>query len=242
MGDRKPVGRGLAMVALALSLGGVALVLAAGPGSRAGLWHFRTGFSMFRWAVYIAIAGAVLGLAALVLGSARALAAAAIVAGLGAAAVPLGLQRLARAVPPIHDITTDTDDPPPFEVVLAARKATGATNTAEYGGAEIAAAQKTAYPEVKPLVLSDPPPRAFERALEAVRAMGWAVVDVDPRRGRIEATDTTRWFAFKDDVVVRVRPEGAGSRVDVRSLSRVGKSDVGTNARRIRGFLQRLQG
>ena len=180
--------------------------------------------------------------AAFVLGSARAVAAAAIVAGLGAAAVPLGLQRLARAVPPIHDITTDTDDPPPFEVVLAARRATGATNTADYGGPEIASAQKAAYPEVKPLVLSDPPPRAFERALDAVRAMGWEVADVDPRRGRIEATDTTRWFAFKDDVVVRVRPEGAGSRVDVRSLSRVGKSDVGTNARRIRGFLQRLQG
>ena len=230
------------MVALALSLGGAVLVVAAGPGSRAGLWHFRTGFSMFRWAVYVAIVGAVLGLAALVLGSARAVAAAAIVAGLGTAAIPLALQRLARAVPPIHDITTDTDDPPPFEVVLSARKAAGATNTTDYGGAEIAAAQKAAYPEVKPLVLSDPPPRAFERALEAVRAMGWEVADVDPRRGRIEATDTTRWFAFKDDVVVRVRPEGAGSRVDVRSLSRVGKSDIGTNARRIRGFLQRLQG
>src|SRR5689334_23032038 len=126
MGDRKAVGRGLAMVALALSLGGAVLVLAAGPGSRAGLWHFRTGFSMFRWAVYVAIVGAVLGLAALVLGSARAVAAAAIVAGLGTAAIPLALQRLARAVPPIHDITTDTDDPPPFEVVLSARKAAGA--------------------------------------------------------------------------------------------------------------------
>jgi uncharacterized protein (DUF1499 family) len=70
--------------------------------------------------------------------------------------------------------------------------------------------------------------------------MGWEIVDSDPARGRIEATATTPWFGFEDDVVVRVRPQGGGSRVDVRSVSRVGRSDVGTNARRIRADLEEL--
>ena len=70
--------------------------------------------------------------------------------------------------------------------------------------------------------------------------MGWEIVDANPGQGRIEATDATFWFGFKDDMVVRVAPTETGSRVDVRSLSRVGRSDVGTNAKRIRAFLARL--
>jgi len=79
------------------------------------------------------------------------------------------------------------------------------------------------------------------RALAAARASGWAIVAADSAAGRIEATATTAWFGFKDDVVVRVAPEGTGSRVDVRSVSRVGKSDVGANARRIREYLERVR-
>jgi uncharacterized protein (DUF1499 family) len=70
--------------------------------------------------------------------------------------------------------------------------------------------------------------------------MGWTIVAAEPAAGRIEATATTRWLGFKDDVVVRIRPDAGGSRVDVRSVSRVGKSDLGTNARRIREYLGRL--
>jgi uncharacterized protein (DUF1499 family) len=73
--------------------------------------------------------------------------------------------------------------------------------------------------------------------LAAARAQGWEIVAAVPAEGRIEATDTTRFFGFKDDIVIRVKAEGAGSRVDVRSLSRVGKSDVGKNASRIRAYL-----
>jgi uncharacterized protein (DUF1499 family) len=91
-----------------------------------------------------------------------------------------------------------------------------------------------------PLTIDEPPERAFLRALEAARDMGWEIVDSDPARGRIEATDTTPWYGFKDDVVVRVRAEGSGSRIDVRSVSRVGRSDVGTNARRIEDYLEKL--
>jgi uncharacterized protein (DUF1499 family) len=124
-------------------------------------------------------------------------------------------------------------------VAVLAQRA-GAANPAEYGGADVAAQQRTAYPDIRPVTLSDPPARAFERALAAARGEGWEIVAAVPAEGRIEATDTTRWFGFKDDVVVRVKPEGSGSRVDVRSLSRVGKSDVGKNASRIREYLRAL--
>jgi uncharacterized protein (DUF1499 family) len=81
----------------------------------------------------------------------------------------------------------------------------------------------------------------FARAVEVARSLGWEIVATVPAEGRLEATDRTRWFGFRDDVVVRVRPDGAGSRVDVRSVSRVGRSDLGTNARRIRGFVEALR-
>jgi uncharacterized protein (DUF1499 family) len=147
-------------------------------------------------------------------------------------------RRTAQSVPPIHDISTDTDNPPPFVAVVERRR--DASNPVEYGGPEIAAQQHRAYPDLHPVTLSDPPARAFERALEAARGQGWEIVASAPADGRIEATDTTRFFGFKDDVVVRVKPEGTGSRVDVRSLSRVGKSDVGKNASRIRAYLRAL--
>ena len=89
-------------------------------------------------------------------------------------------------------------------------------------------------------MLAVPTDKAFDRALAAARAMGLEIVANSPAEGRIEATATTFWFGFKDDVVVRIVPDRQGSRVDVRSVSRVGRSDVGTNARRIRAYLQKL--
>jgi uncharacterized protein (DUF1499 family) len=87
-----------------------------------------------------------------------------------------------------------------------------------------------------------PPDQAFERALLVARDSGWEIVAAKREEGRIEATDTTFWFGFKDDVVIRITPALDGSRVDVRSLSRVGKSDVGTNAKRIRAYFRKLEG
>ena len=115
-----------------------------------------------------------------------------------------------------------------------------ATNPADYGGPEIAAQQHSAYPDIQPLALPIPNQQAFTQALQAAEAMGWAIVATNPVEGRIEATDTTFWFGFKDDIVVRIQPRGDGSRVDIRSVSRVGKSDVGTNAQRIRAYSRRL--
>jgi uncharacterized protein (DUF1499 family) len=217
----------------------------AGLGSRWGWWTFRTGFTMLRWGGYAALAGAVLtvGAALAVRGPgrrrARVLAATIAALALATVAVPWQWRRTARQVPPIHDITTDTERPPEF-VALRDRRP-GARNPVEYGGSGVAAQQRAGYPDLGPAVLPIPPAQALARSVDVALDLGWTVVAVDTAAGRVEASDRTRWFGFTDDVVVRVAPEGGGSRVDVRSLSRVGGSDVGTNARRIRRFLDRLQ-
>jgi len=92
------------------------------------------------------------------------------------------------------------------------------------------------------MMLPVPPAQAFDRALQTAREMGWTVVDSNSGEGRIEATDTTFWFGFKDDIVIRITPADQGSRIDLRSVSRVGRSDVGTNAKRIRKYLKKLPG
>ena len=137
-------------------------------------------------------------------------------------------------LPRIHDITTDTDNPPQFVALRAVREKS--PNGPEYGGEKIARQQKAGYPDIQPFMLGEPPARAFERALAAARSMGWDIAAASPEDGRIEATATTRWFRFKDDVVIRVTPAATGSRIDVRSKSRLGRSDLGTNAKRIRAY------
>ena len=141
-------------------------------------------------------------------------------------------------VPRIHDVTTDTEDPPQFVALLATRQAS--FNGAAYGGPAVAAMQKKGYPDIIPLLLPDPPERAFPRIEAAARGLGWHIVAAVPAEGRLEATDTTPLFRFKDDIVVRVVPALNGSLVDVRSVSRIGRSDLGANAKRIRAFIAAL--
>jgi uncharacterized protein (DUF1499 family) len=141
-------------------------------------------------------------------------------------------------VPPIHDISTDLVDPPAFVAVLPLRA--DAPNSAIHGGAELAAAQRRAYPDITPVMLADTAASAHGRALAAARRMKWEIVAADVHSGRIEATATTFWFGFKDDIVIRISSIGGASRIDVRSVSRVGKSDVGANAARIRAYLASL--
>ena len=168
---------------------------------------------------------------------ARGVAALALLINVLVAASPLYMYWQAQHLPKIHDISTNSDNPPSFEAVLPLRK--GARNAVAYP-ASTAAEQRKGYPDIGPLTLPLAPQAAFERALQAARAMGWDVVAAAPEALRIEATDTTLLFGFKDDVVVRVTPQAQGSVVDVRSLSRVGGSDFGTNAKRVRAYLRRL--
>ena len=146
--------------------------------------------------------------------------------------------RQGQVSPPIHDITTDTLNPPPFVDILPLRA--GAPNPPEYAGDKVAGQQLAAYPEIETLELAMSPAEAMALAESAARAMEWEVITVVPEEGRLEAVATTAWFGFKDDVVVRITPAEAGSLVDVRSKSRLGLSDVGTNARRIRRFMARM--
>ena len=230
--------------AVLLALGALCLLLASGPGTRLGWWHFGVGFALLRWGAYAGGAAAALALVALAWPRLRARSAllwlVLLAVGGAALALPLRFQQEARAAPPIHDITTDTADPPAF-VALLARRA-GAPNPPGHAGEAVAAQQRKAYPDIRPAVLAVPVPLAYARALDAVQGLGWELVAADAEQGRIEATATTFWFGFKDDVVIRVMPAPtSGSRVDARSKSRVGRGDAGANAARLREFLARVR-
>jgi uncharacterized protein (DUF1499 family) len=223
--------RPLAVIAAFIAL---ALLALSGPGVRFALWSIGTGFFVFRWAAYFGIAAAVLAIVALGIPSVRLRGIAAplfaLILGLAVLYVPLQFLNQARAYPSINDITTDTENPPRYM-----------TTERPYLGADAARQQRAAYPDLAPLLLPTPPREAFAKALATAEAMGWEVVGRDAQAGTIEAVDTTKWFGFKDDIAIRVMAAAGGSRIDVRSKSRVGQGDLGTNARRIRAFLQQLK-
>ncbi len=232
----------LPLAALGVALLGLVLLGAAGPAYRLGA-ALPTAFTLLRWAAYVGGAGALLAVVAGALAYRRharrevALSAVALVAAIVAIGIPYSWQRRAASVPPIHDITTDLENPPTF-VAVGARRA-DAPNSLERPDT-LAVQQREGYPDLAPVTLALAPDQAYDRALALVQAKGWEIVTADKSAGRIEATDTTRFFGFKDDVVIRLTPWGSGTRVDLRSVSRVGRSDVGTNARRIRDFLDDL--
>ena len=201
--------------ALWLSLLALVVLLIAGPLVRFGVLSYRTGLLMLPLAAGIAAFAMILSVVALARGRAFGRPILALLIGAAVAAVPAGGYLRARSVPPIHDISTDPT--------------------------EQSQAQRPAYPDIQPLRLPVAPNIAYERAKGAVEEMGWQLVREDPSAGRLEAVATTFWFGFRNDVVIRVSAAAGGSRVDVRSKSRVGVSDLGTNARRIRVYQQRLR-
>ena len=94
----------------------------------------------------------------------------------------------------------------------------------------MAAAQKEAYPEIVPQEFTESKENVFNRVLAAVDTLGWELVDQNLAEGRVEATDTTFWFRFKDDVIVLITETPNGTVLNARSKSRVGSSDIGKNA------------
>jgi uncharacterized protein (DUF1499 family) len=152
-------------------------------------------------------------------------------------------------LPFIHDVTTDTQDPPMFtQAILSERAKVEGVNSADYVGKKdsrdeelVSVLQTKAYPDIRPIVLSEPKDVVFGRVEAVVAQMGWEMKSSDLDTGIIEATDTTFWYGFKDDVIIRLRDsEGGGTLIDMRSLSRVGGSDIGKNADRIREFFKAL--
>jgi len=227
------------------SLIGALLLPLGALGSRFGIWSFQVGFLGLAGGTILATLGLALGLVGLVVASKRKLPEnkPPIYLGIAISVLVLGVMgfqfNAAYSVPPIHNISTDVDDPPQFDKVVALRGE--GSNPLEYDSASIAPLQQEHYPWVKPFVTDDNMADAYARALAAVESVGLEVVNADPTGGLIEATATSFWFGFKDDVVVRVRPTASGSVVDVRSVSRVGLSDLGANARRIGRILDALR-
>lgn len=254
MTDSRPARhpRRLVTIALILALGGVLVGIGAAAGSGAGLWSFRPAFTALRWAFFAAAAGGALAVVALVWGlivraGVTLLSVVALVLAAGYCGYVASWIGQASAVPAIHDISTDLTDPPQFRTLRV--RADNLDSIPDSDDPALAAlsplerlhtVQRRGYPGVTPLKLAMPPARAFAAAEELVRQRGWAVAKADPAAGTIEATDTVSLFRFKDDVVVRIRPAPGGSLVDLRSVSRVGTSDLGVNARRVRAFARDL--
>jgi uncharacterized protein (DUF1499 family) len=158
---------------------------------------------------------------------------------LGAAILALiaGAAGSGRNVPAINDITTNPDDPPAF--AHAAQLPGNEGRDLSYPG-DFAAKQRAGYQNLGPIRLEESPPDAYFRCLHAAELLGWQITHNSPESGTLEATETSRIFRFVDDISVRVRPDGTGSVIDVRSKSRVGRGDMGANARRIEAFRKKL--
>lgn len=231
----------IALAALGLALLAALVGVFAALGSRWGLWHYTGGFAAVRWAAWgglLAILVAVGAMFHAKPGGERrgfAVAMGALVLGMLVAGIPWQNYRASAGSPPIHDVTTDPDDPPAFVAIAPLRA--DAPNPADYGGDDVARLQRSAYPDIRPVVLDLSPDRAYQRALDVVEARGWRLVDASAEDGRIEATDRTFWFGFREDIVIRITPLGNRAVLDVRSKSRVGEGDRGTNARRVRDYI-----
>jgi len=224
-------------------LGGTTDVL-AGLGSRWGWWHFTVGFTILQVGAITGIAAAAVSLVGGIAirrehhPSLTVVAAVGIVLGLVTAGIPWSWMRTAERMPNINDITTDMTNPPQFGRLMPLRQSVDAPTS--YGGARVATDQRASYPDIRPIILPVTPSTAFSTALKDAKDRGWRIVDADASKGIIEAVATTFWFGFKDDVVVRIKRAPGGSRVDMRSVSRVGTGDIGTNAERIRSYLASL--
>jgi uncharacterized protein (DUF1499 family) len=230
--------RRMALFSLAAALLSIIIV-------RSGLLEIGPALVTFAGALACAVIAFVLALAAFIViwkdglrGLGLSLAAIAI--GLALLAYPAYLGFKAYKLPPIHDITTDPIDPPRYEVLARIRPRNA--NSVNYEGLTVAQEQHAAYPEIEALEEDATPQAAFTAALAVITKRRWLVVDQRPpqlprREGHIEAVARTPIMGFRDDVVVRVRPTQDGSRIDLRSSSRYGSFDFGTNAARVRALI-----
>ena len=239
--SRKTVGKRLSKIALSglvLGAGGIAALAASGLGYWLGWWQVDTAPKISEWAVYGATLGLVVSMIGAVLARPGARQRGLLLSLLGIAAslpvVAIGVQweYATRTYPPINDISTNTEDPPVFWDM---------PNPTEYPGAETAALQRAAYPDLAPLILSVAPERAYALAKALTRDKGWEIVADKPEEGRIEAVDRSFLYGFKDEIIIRIAASDGGTRVDVRSRSRIGRIDRGVNAKRIRAFLAALK-
>jgi uncharacterized protein (DUF1499 family) len=224
-----------------ISLIAFLLVALPAPLYRFGVVELGTAFTGFKFGLVAGIAALVLLVIQVIFKRktvSLASAAIAVIFSTIAIALPLGMMTTAKNVPPIHDISTDLVNPPEFVAIAPLRA--DAPNPVEYAGAEAAEQQRTAYPDLQTLTYSQSKPELVEASKQAIENLGWELVNTDADKGIVEATETTAWFGFKDDVVVRVTDNDSERLVDIRSKSRIGKSDLGKNAARIHALIDEL--
>jgi uncharacterized protein (DUF1499 family) len=216
----------------------------SGLGYRLGLWHFRTGFEILKWSFFVSGATLLILLACMFFVQTKTRADSmigitGIIICLVLVYVPYSWKKTLDAYPYIHDISTDTLNPPDFVIVDQLRAADD--HSIEYDGLEVAELQAKAYPDIKTLVIDGDIEKHLQSAENVLNDMNLDIVSVDIESGRIEAVATSFLFGFKDDMVIRMtETDTAQVAVDVRSQSRVGKSDLGQNAKRIRRFMEGL--
>jgi uncharacterized protein (DUF1499 family) len=248
----------LCSIGLTVVVAGAAAAALSGPLSQTGLYTFGVAFSILRYAIYVMGAGAALCLLGFIFGviayksdvlSSSATGLLGIIISIAVFMVPYS--QLSRGAPPIHEVTTDFDNPPAFVDVVPLRLASNATNPPEYVAKiesrgrtfDIVQLQKDNYPDIQPLRFENTNYEAvFEKALAGVEEMNWTLVSANPQLGRIEAYDKTPWMGFIDDVVIRVEAQPMAYEIDIRSKSRVGFGDVGANAKRVRDYLKAVSG
>lgn len=244
----------LTVLAVILCFGAVAVALIGAIGAGREAWHFRVGFTMLKYALYAGAAGILVGLVAIFFawrGRPRFVLlnlVAILVAGAFLAFVGNQIW-IARTVPGIHDISTNLDDYPRFYRLTV--RDDNLEHIPDMGRRDFAALEprerwkavhREYYGDIAPIRVPWSVEETTARARRLAEARGWEIVTFDPANGILEAVDTSRFFRFKDNVVVRVRPSsGSGAIVDMRSMSRVGVSDVGVNARRVRDYLADLR-
>lgn len=227
--------------------------MAGGLGTKFGFWDYGFGLGTMTFQIGPKLIFGVLGLAALslVLGLIKSPRVKIVILSLVALLIAglilgriAGFRTYARSIPAIHDIQTDWSDPVYFSDEMMARRegANPVLDDPTVPGSDTPypEAQLEAYPNVRTLILRAPPEVTYAAAYTTLDELGLEIVTEDEAGGMLEAIETSFWYGFKDDVVIRIRPQGEGSRVDVRSVSRVGRSDLGANAARIRAILESL--
>lgn len=169
-------------------------------------------------------------------------AATAMLIGLALIAYPAYLGIKAYSLPAIYDITTDPIDPPRYEAIARLRPRDA--NDIRYAGLYSAELQRAAYSDIEPELTNSTPKEAFDAVFKVITKRKWRIVDARPpqpairRDGLIEAVARTPILGFRDDVIVRIRATRDGARIDVRSASRYGRHDLGTNAARVRALIE----
>lgn len=217
------------------------LVVLTGPLYKYDIIELGTVFIGFKYGIFTAVAALVLLVLQVIFKrNTLTVASAAITVALSAIAIGLPLSMLSKgkSVPPIHDISTDLINPPDFVAIAPLRA--DAPNPVAYAGEATAEQQRQGYPELKTLIYSESRAELVSAVEKAAKNLGWELVNTDANQSIIEAIDTTAWFGFKDDIVIRVTDNGNERLVDIRSKSRVGGSDLGKNAERIHDFIDEL--